>query len=487
MKASRSILAATLIAGAIIGVGLTVSSRWESCTTADDVAKPALLPVTEPDGNAVALPNFADLAERVSPSVVYISTEAEDPRDFHHRRGDAPDPFEFFFPRRPRRGLGSGFVLDEEGYIVTNHHVVEDATKVVVKFHDDKEYDAEVVGTDPKTDIAVIKIKKGAKAEGLVPVALGDSSSLRVGDWVLAIGNPFGLDHSVTAGIVSAKGRQINRPGDNAYDDFIQTDAAINPGNSGGPLINLKGQVVGINTAIFSRSGGNIGIGFAIPIDLARQIIPQLIEQGHVTRGWLGVLIQPVDQDIADSLQLPEAKGALVAKVFPDSPAEKGGVKVGDVIVEFNGVEVAKSSELPSIVANTPVDKSVDVVVLRDGKRKTLSVTIGKLVEGEAEAKPVQAKELGMAVQDITPEVAKELGLDEDAHGVVVTAVANGSAAQRANIRPGDVIEQVGRKAVHDVAEFRRLIGQRGKGESVIVLVRRGDQSLFKVIKPDEE
>jgi serine protease Do len=482
MKASRSILAATLVAGAIIGIALTVSTKWESCSSAERAETVQLLPVTLPETSSLTLPDFASLAERVSPSVVYISTVSDESSRSLSRRGG--DPFEHFFPRPPSRGLGSGFVLDEEGYIITNHHVVEDASKVVVRFNDETEYEAEVIGTDAKTDLAVLKIDRH---EGLVPVALGDSDSLRVGEWVLAIGNPFGLEYSVTAGIVSAKGRHINRPGSNAYDDFIQTDAAINPGNSGGPLVNMSGQVVGINSAIFSRSGGNIGIGFAIPVNMARQFVPQLKEHGHVTRGWLGVLIQPVDKDIAESLELPTATGALVAKVFPDSPAESGGVKVGDVIVEFDGKTVKKSLDLPSLVAETAVSKSVDVVVLRDGERRTLNIEIGKL-EGEPEASmPVRAEILGLSVQDITDEVAKELDLGPDPRGVVVTAVANGSPAERAAIRPGDVIEQIGREPVTSTAEFRRLLGERGEGESVIVLVRRGDQSLFKVIKPTEE
>jgi len=483
MTPNRSILAATLVAGAIIGVGLTMSSNWQSCSSAEEASVPAVLPVSTPEGASVALPDFTSLVARLSPSVVFISTVSEaQQHDFSKRRSQ--DPFNFFFPKRQRRGLGSGFVLDDRGFIITNHHVVEDASKVVVKFSDDHEYKAEVVGSDEKTDIAVLRIKD---AENLVPVSLGDSDRLQVGEWVVAIGNPFGLSHSVTAGIVSAKGRQINPQGENAYDDFIQTDAAINPGNSGGPLVNLKGQVVGINSAIYSRTGGNIGIGFAIPINIARTIVPQLEEHGHVTRGWLGVLIQPVDEDVAKAFELAKAKGALVAKVFDDSPAAKAGVKVGDVIVRFDGKEVGKSSELPTIVANTPIDKKVTLVVLRDGERKKLSVEIGKLAESASEARPVKAKELGLSVQDITPDVAKELGLEEGSEGVVVTAVVDGSPGARANLRPGDVIEQIGRKPVKNAEEFRRLLSERKKGESIIALVRRGDQSVFRVIKPGDE
>ncbi len=486
MSSNRLILAATLLVGAVVGVGLTISSNNESCSVADTGAPvAALLPVGQLTGSVGALPDFTELVKRLSPSVVFISTVSEENRNFSKRDNQQQrDPFEFFFPKRPRRGLGSGFVFDENGYIITNHHVVEDATKVVVKFDNDREYAAEVIGSDAKTDVAVIHIEN---AEDLTPVVLGDSDSLEVGEWVVAIGNPFGLSHSVTAGIVSAKGRQINSPGENAYDDFIQTDAAINPGNSGGPLVNLKGQVVGINTAIFSRTGGNIGIGFAIPVNIARTVVPQLRETGHVTRGWLGVLIQPVDKEVAEAFDLKETTGALVAKVFEDSPADKAKIKVGDVIMRFNGKDVGKSAELPTIVANTPVGTKAPVVVLRDGDRKKLTVEIGKLEDAADEAKPVRAKELGLSVQDITPEVAKELGLDDDAAGVVVTSVANGSPAEVANIRPGDVIEQIGRSPIANVKEFRKLLAERKEGESIIALVRRGEQAVFRVIKPGEE
>jgi serine protease Do len=490
MNAGRSVLTATLLAGAIMGVAITMSTNRHAVAPADESDATAMLPVTMPSTTAsgssqhIALPDFTELVQRLSPSVVNVSTESEE-RPMSRRRGGSQDPFDFFFRRPgPRRSLGSGFILDKEGYIITNHHVVEDAAKIIVRLHTEKEYEAEIVGADPKTDIAVIKIKD---AKDLQPVALGDSDALRVGDWVLAIGNPFGLDHTVTAGIVSAKGRRINRPDQSPYDDFIQTDAAINPGNSGGPLVNLAGQVVGINSAIFSRSGGNIGIGFAIPINMARQIVPQLKEHGHVTRGWLGVMIQPVDDDIAKSLGLPEAKGALVAKVFEDSPAAKAKIEVGDVIVKFDGQDVPSSTDLPTIVAATPVGKAVDVEIIRNGERQTVQVEIGKLQEEEAGAKPVKAGDLGLAVQDITPEIARELDLDEDTTGVVVSSVTRDSPAEEAGIRTGDVIEMVGNKPVQNTGDFKRRLAEREKGESLLVLVRRGDQTLFRVIKPPSE
>jgi serine protease Do len=484
MMKGRSALAATLLAGAVIGVVITATINRQSCAPAqegDAVATPAVLPVASVGpGGAVPLPDFTELVGRLSPSIVNISTVSEDEEDQLQRRRDR-DPFDFFYHFGPRRSLGSGFVLDASGYIITNHHVVDEATEIVVRLSDEKEYKAEIVGGDAKTDIAVIKI---SDAPGLVPVPLGDSDELKVGEWVVAVGSPFGLDHTVTAGIVSAKGRKINRPDQSPYDDFIQTDAAINPGNSGGPLVNLKGQVVGINTAIYSRSGGNIGIGFAIPINLARQIVPQLQETGYVTRGWLGVLIQPVDEDIAKSLDLPEAQGALVAKVFPDSPAATAGVEVGDVIVEFDGQHIRKSNDLPSIVASTPVGKAVRVTLVRAGSKKIVDVTIAKLEEEAAEAKPVKADELGLSIQDITPEIANDLGLPRDSKGVVVSGVRRGSPADEAGLRAGDVIESVGNQPVDDVKTFRKLLSAREPADSVLVLVRRGDQTLFRVIKP---
>ena len=484
MTKGRSALAATLLAGAVIGVAITASVNRQSCAPAqegDAVATPAVLPVASVGGGgAIPLPDFTELVNRLSPSIVNISTVSEEEEDQLQRRRDR-DPFDFFYHFGPRRSLGSGFVLDASGYIITNHHVVDEATEIVVRLNDEKEYKAEIVGGDAKTDIAVIKI---ADATGLVPVPLGDSDDLKVGEWVVAVGSPFGLDHTVTAGIVSAKGRKINRPDQSPYDDFIQTDAAINPGNSGGPLVNLKGQVVGINTAIYSRSGGNIGIGFAIPINLARQIVPQLKETGFVTRGWLGVLIQPVDEDIAKSLDLPEAQGALVAKVFADSPAATAGIEVGDVIVEFDGQPIRKSNDLPSIVAATPVGKAVKVTLLRAGTRKTVDVTIAKLEEEAAEAKPVKADELGLSIQDITPEIANDLGLPRESKGVVVSGVRRGSPADEAGLRAGDVIESVANQPVDDVKAFRKFLSARDPEDSVLVLVRRGDQTLFRVIKP---
>jgi serine protease Do len=497
MKATRSLLVTGLLVGAVVGIGVTMSARREGTNLAEApesarqataeqaveattaAPRPATLPVSVPEVGKpgfAGLPNFSALAEALAPSVVNISTESEETEADAQRR-KMQDPFDSF--HGPRRSLGSGFVLDQDGYIITNAHVVEDATKIVVRLHDEREIEAKVIGSDVKTDIAVIRIEG---AGDLVPVSLGDSDSLKVGEWVLAIGNPFGLDHTLTAGIVSAKGRRISRR--NPYDDFIQTDAAINPGNSGGPLVNLAGQVVGINSAIFSSGGGNIGIGFAIPVNMAREIVPQLKAEGRVTRGWLGVKIQPVDADIARSLGLADAKGALVAEVFADSPAAKAGVHVGDVIVGFDGTDVVKSADLPALVASTPVGKSARLVVVRGGDRLTLEVEVAKLADDVETARPVRAASLGLTVQDITADIARELGLEKGAGGVVVTSVAKDSPAAAAGLEPGDMVISVANEPVTNAEGFRALLDNAPADRGILMLVRRGDQTLFRVLKP---
>ncbi len=382
-------------------------------------------------------------------------------------------------PRGPQRqrSLGSGFIIDGDGSILTNNHVVENASKIVVKLSDDQEYEAKVIGRDAKTDIAVIKIN----AKSSLPAAnFGDSDKLEVGEWVVAIGNPFGLDSTVTSGIVSAKGRHI---GQGPYDNFIQTDASINPGNSGGPLINLRGEIVGINTAIFSRTGGNMGIGFAIPINLVKELLPQLRGKGKVTRGFLGVLIQKVTPEIADSLALEKAQGALVANVSKDGPADKAGVKVGDVIVEFDGKEVKDSGDLPIIVARTQVDKKVRMKVVRDKKEMVLGVAVGELKDEEVVAAAPEKGELGLTVQRLTPPMAESLGL-EKSDGVVVSAVEPGSAADDAGIRRGDVLMEIDRRPVRNLDEYRKMVAAIKKGRGVLFLVRRGESTLFLALKP---
>ena len=435
------------------------------------------------------LPDFVTLAKKLKPVVVNISTTqvSEGARGFGSPLGEE-DPFGDFWrkffggpaPRGPQRqkSLGSGFLIDRDGSILTNNHVVENAEKIVVKLADEREFEAKVVGKDSKTDIAVIKIN--AKGNFSVP-PLGDSDQLEVGEWVMAIGNPFGLDNTVTSGIVSAKGRHI---GAGPYDNFIQTDASINPGNSGGPLINLRGEVVGINTAIFSRTGGNIGIGFAIPINLVKELLPQLKGRGKVTRGYLRVLIQKVTPDIAESLGMDKPYGALVANVSKDGPAERAGVKVGDVIIEFDGKEIKDSNDLPIVVARTAVEKKAKLKVLRDKKEVNLTVAVGELKDEEVLASSKEEKgEMGLTVQRVTPQIAESLGL-ERAEGVVITAVEPGSPGDDAGLRRGDVVLEIDRKAIRGLPDYRKALGESKKGKGLLFLVRRGENTLFLALKP---
>ncbi len=497
----------TALIGFVVGIGVSLRSDLVSRSDAISLFGGAEdKPAAEGEEPTITLPDFAALSKRISPSVVNISSTQE-----VKSRGGGPfgpggpggggpgmgedDPFQEFYgpferffgpPRRPFRAksLGSGFIVDSTGFILTNNHVVENADEILVKLSTGKEFKAKVVGRDSKTDIALIEIK--GEAKDLPALSLGDSNSLRVGEWVVAIGNPFGLENTVTAGIVSAMGRHINQ---GPYDNFIQTDAAINPGNSGGPLLNTKGEVVGINTAIFSRGGGNIGIGFAIPIDLAKEIVPQLKEKGRVTRGWLGVMIQKVTPDIAESLGLDESKGALVADVVKDGPAEAAGLKQGDVIVEFDGKPVADSAELPLLVARTPIGRSVDLVIIRDKKRENVSVTIAELKDEEelAAGPGGTAEDLGLAVQTLTPELAENLGLEPGLKGVVVTQVDPSGPGGEAGLRRGDVILEVNRAPVKDAAAYSKALRGAGKGKSVLFLVRRGDNTIFLAVKPQEE
>jgi serine protease Do len=474
-------------------VGMAVTGRFDAPAPSQAIS---LWGSDEPDeapesaGAAVSLPDFAALAERLSPSVVNISTTqevkgftrpfgSEDPfREFW-------EPFERFFgPRgdpfpRPfkQRSLGSGLVVSEDGYIVTNNHVVENADEIIVRLANENELEAKVIGRDAKTDLALIRIENH---DDLQPAKLGDSDALRVGEWVMTIGNPFGLQHTVTAGIVSAKGRHIGGP----YDNFIQTDASINPGNSGGPLINTRGEVVGINTAIFTRSGGNVGIGFAIPTNLAKEVLAELREKGKVTRGWLGVMIQRVTPEIAESLGLDESAGALVADVLEDGPAKDAGVTTGDVILRFDGKRVNDSAELPLMVARTPVGKKVVVDVVRNGKEKRIRVEIGELREEEVEVLASgEADQFGVTVQTLTPELADNLGVPGDVTGVVVTAVEPGSVAAEAGLRRRDIILEVNRKTVRNLAEFRKAMRDTARDKSVLFLVRRGENTIFLAFK----
>ncbi len=434
----------------------------------------AVAPVVAP------APNWVELVKSLKPAVVNISTKrVQEGPPFQSPLGDK-DPFQQFYkqffgdqPRRMVRSLGSGFVIHSDGYIVTNNHVVEGATEIRVKIEDGRELPAKLVGRDPKTDLALLKVE----AMGLPVIPLGDSSQLQVGEQVMAIGNPFGLERTVTTGIVSATGRVI---GQGPYDDFIQTDASINPGNSGGPLINARGQAVGINAAIFSQSGGSVGIGFAIPIDQAKSVLTQLADSGKVTRGWLGVSIQPVTADLAKGFKLPEAGGALVASVQDGSPASKAGVKAGDVIMAYDGKKVARSEDLPRLVAATAVGREVPITVVRDGKPTTLNVKVAQMEEPTQQvlAQSEDRSSLGLTVETLTPSVARDLRLS-DTRGVVVRDVKDGSPAASAGIQPGDVIVELDHEHVGSVAEMKHLLEKHPKGAPLVVLLHRDGANLY--------
>jgi serine protease Do len=435
-------------------------------------------------------PSFADLTERTSPAVVSVQTTKKFESPLGGRGGRRHPLEEFFgeelfgrFPPPEVPGLGSGFVISQDGYIVTNNHVIEDVDKIVVQFEGGMKLDAEIVGRDPKTDLALIRVKP---EKPLVTLPLGDSDAVRPGDWVVAIGNPYGLEHTVTAGIVSAKHRVINQdPDPRRFDDFIQTDAAINPGNSGGPLLNLAGEVIGINTAINPRANT---IGFAVPVNMAKTVLPQLRTAGRVSRGWLGVYIQGVDDTLAEQLGLEDRKGALVSKVEPGSPAAVAGIERGDLIVEFDGKPVEEVEALPRLVAGTRVGNSVNVVVVRKGKRKGFEVKLGELEKGEqlARGEPPSAapSALGVRVQDLTPEIAQQLELEE-AEGVVVTAVEPGSPAAEAGLRRGDVISELNQAPVRNTADFQEALERSKSG--ALFLVRRGRSEFYVGVKPSEE
>ena len=441
--------------------------------------------------------SFADLAERLLPSVVNISTTQviEGRGGVEIPRVPPGSPFEDFFKeffdrnrpqqRRKATSLGSGFILDSIGYVVTNNHVIQDADEITVIFQDDTRLKAEVVGRDAKADIAVLKVDPDGKE--LKALAFGDSNAIRVGDWVVAIGNPFGLGGTVTAGIISARGRNINA---GPYDDFLQTDASINRGNSGGPMFNLKGEVIGINTAIFSPTGGSVGIGFAIPSSTIKPIVSQLIKHGQVRRGWLGVHIQAVTDEIAESLGLEKATGALVASVIEDGPAEKAKIQPGDVILEFDGKVVAEMRKLPRIVAETDISKPVEVKIWRDNKTMTVPVTVGELDEDE----PMVASRsggdkqdsgkrsfeiLGLTLSKKTPQLVERFKLGKDTNGVVVTDVEDGGAAAEKGIRPGDVVVEVSQDEVTSPDQIADKIDQaRASGRKSVLLLLEGQGGL---------
>lgn len=488
-------------------VGETALLRWATTVL---VMTAMLMAAILASGVARAAPapdSFADLAERLVPAVVNISTtqKVQDGQDLPEMPQFPPgSPFDEFFRDffnrrgqgqgdRPRphnaTALGSGFIVRDNGYIVTNYHVIEGAEEITVVLHDNTSLEAKLIGRDDKTDLAVLKVETDKK---LPFVGFGDSDRMRVGDWVLAIGNPFGLGGTVTAGIISARSREINA---GPYDDFLQTDAAINRGNSGGPMFNMDGQVIGINTAIYSPSGGSVGIGFAIPSALARGVVDQIIEFGRTKRGWLGVRIQSVTPEIAESLGLEKPEGALVAGITDGGPGAKAGIETGDVILQFDGKPITESRRLPRVVADTPVDKQVSVTVWRKGARKDLPVTLGELEAAEQSGllasdtpdskpdttKPQELDALGVTLSALTDALKKQYSLADDQKGVVVTAVTGGSQAAEKGLKAGDVIVEVGQAEVENPGDVAKKVTEARDGgrKSVLLLVESGGDLRF--------
>lgn len=478
LKSMTTAALGSLLAGLVLASGLNLTGPLNAQDFPPIIGSASGSPVIEN--------SFAPIAERLAPSVVNIKV-TKVRKAGHEMRGMPDGPFGEYFGRffgegggfgeaRPMEGAGSGVIISDEGYILTNNHVVEGAREVLVTLADKREAKAEIVGRDPGTDLAVLRIT----GEKNLPAArMGDSSVLKVGDWVLAIGNPFGLGHTLTSGIVSAKGRVI---GAGPYDNFIQTDASINPGNSGGPLFNMKGEVIGINTAI---NAAGQGIGFAIPIDTAKPLIPQLIKDGGVTRGYIGVNIQPLTPEIVKALELEDSRGALISDVVPGGPAEKAGIKSGDVIISFNGKTVKDSQSLPTLVAATPVGEKATVTVLRDGREKNLRLEVSKLRTGadraESREQPARGK-WGLSLRNIDPRATQRFGLDAD-QAVVIAGVTPGSPADKAAMQRGDIILEVNRKPVKSVEEVEEKVAEAKGKDVLLLLVQRNGTKLHVALK----
>jgi serine protease Do len=470
-----------LTSGFLLASGLLATGAWPA----------AMIPAT-----------FSDVAEKVGPAVVNISAVrmVQSPFAYPQQFAD-PQMQEFFdeffgpqfqreMPPQQSTSLGSGVIVDPDGYILTNNHVVEKATEILVKTNDGKEYQAKIIGTDPKTDVAVLKLE----GRRTWPAAsMGDSDAAKVGDWVVAMGSPFGLEQTVTSGIISAKGRVI---GQGPYDDFIQTDASINPGNSGGPLVDLQGQIIGINTLIVSRSGGSLGIGFAIPVNMAKRVYQDILKTGQVRRGWLGVYIQPLTAELAEHFQVPNAEGVLLTAVAAGGPADRGGLKAGDVIVRFNTQVVKNPNELQRLVGGTHGKDSVAVDILRNGKALQLKVQIGDQTEAEGQAaSPVSRSTvkpgsggnvLGLMFEDLTPQLARQLKT-EDLAGVAVKAVQPGSPAEGAGIQPGDIIREVNRLQVKNRSVVDRILKSLKPGDELLLKIERDDYPIYMVMKVPEK
>lgn len=484
-----------VISMAVLGTVLFVGSQ--SFVPSPASGTPAATAVASP---VAALPTngFTEVAKAVTPAVVNITTiMTEKVADGRSMPDELRDRMEEFFggpngpfgprgfrgPQTPEPrghrggGQGSGVIVSPDGYVLTNNHVIDGAREVTVTLPDKREFQGKIVGTDPKTDLAVVKIE----GQNLPAVAWGDASRLQVGEYVLAVGNPFGLNSTVTLGIVSALGR--GRMGITQYEDFIQTDAAINPGNSGGALVNTKGELVGINTAIFSQSGGYQGVGFAVPTSMSKPIYESLIKTGKVVRGFLGIGIQDLNQDLAKSFGIKDAKGAIVSNVKEDGPADQGGLKQGDVIISYQGSPIEEAVVLQRMVTRTPVGTKVPVKVMRDGHEKELTITIGEQPDTIKTAKAESGEKdyafAGVAVQDLDKDQAKELGIKGKAQGVVVTSVEPDSGADRAGLLPGDVIREINRQPVKSVKEFEKVSSAVKKGDNVLILINRRGNALF--------
>jgi serine protease Do len=501
-RMQRSYRSACLLTGLVMAV---VSAMAPSYAVSDD-SRAALRGL----GDA-----FAEISEVAAPAVVFISVE----KKMGHRRTPQghPDIFEYFFgpqgprgqqgprgpqqrprqmprPQAPREedstqlvpfGQGSGFLISSDGYILTNHHVVGDADKVLVLLKDGREFEATIIGSDKRTEIAVIKIE----ANNLPTLEFGDSEALRIGEWVLAIGNPFGLEHSVTAGIVSAKGRGI---GIMDYSDFIQTDAAINPGNSGGPLLDLDGKVVGMNTALYSRSGGYMGIGFAIPVNMIGYVKDQLMTSGKVARGFIGVRLQPLSPDMARHFGVARGRGVIIPEVIDGMPGKEAGLQAGDIVVEFNGQPVQEPASFSSRVASTPPGTKISLVIIRDGKRMAKDIVLGTLpddMDGRGADKEEEGRrshqDLGFSVQDLEADLAEQLGYAPDTTGVVINEVRRGSRADRAGLRQGDIITMAKSKPVANVEEFEAALEEAQEEDSILLMVRDPESSRYVVLKFD--
>lgn len=476
----KSLKKAAIVVAVIFSVGIFAGAVTQISAASQDA------------GGYLVPANFSTLAEQVKSGVVNIRVEkvVKGREEISHFFQGDPfgrrNPFGDFFGPRPRgnnrpvpkqHGLGSGFIIDDSGHIVTNNHVIEGADTILVTLSNKKEYKAALIGRDPKTDVALLKIDH---ANDLNPLAMGDSNALSVGEWVVAVGSPFGLEQTVTAGIVSAKGRVI---GAGPYDDFIQTDASINPGNSGGPLINMKGEVIGINTAIVP---GGQGIGFAIPINLVQGIVEQLKNNGEVTRAWLGVGIQDLTKELGDYYGIKSRKGVLVTEVYENSPASKGGIKVEDVIVSVDGTGVDSGRALSRIIANLPVGEHTRISILQNGKSKDLSVELAKRTDEEITGQiPMKESDgLGIKASDMSPEIANHFGYGENLQGVVVLEVKQGSKAEKAGVRQGDIVVAVNRVKIKTVGDYRKEVKRVDEGKEVQLLLRRGKAGFIALAIP---